>query len=175
MKAVKITLTLLAILLFLALGAISGGYYWYRQTHIKIDGQIYDKSTTLVDIRGKKATVEDYQILRDRLPYAEVHWDVPFQDTAYPDDTTEITVTSLTLEDIDRLEYLPALIRVNADQCRDYEALLELERRRPDCQVHFLIHLGDQALERNIESLTLAQENASAPILQEALTYLPQL
>lgn len=175
MKVLRGILIALVVILALGLGAVAGGYYWFRQNHVKIGGQVYDLHAQQVDLRGTSITMEEYQDLRQGLPTAVIHWDVPFQDTAYPDDTTEITVTTLNQEDIERLHYLPNLSHVNAMECRDYEALLALEQTFPKCKVDFAIHLETMALERDTEALVLGPDDATAQQLQDALTYLPKL
>ena len=174
MKALRGVLIALVVLMALGLGAVAGGYYLFRQSHVKIDGEVYDLRATEVDRRGMETSVALYKEIKDAIPAALVHWDVPFQDAAYPEDTTELTVTHLSQEDLETLHYLPNLTKINGRECRDYDALLALEQQRPDCQVDFAIHLGDMALERDTDTLILGPENATQQ-LPEVMPYLPKL
>ena len=176
MKALKRTLIILAILLAFGLMGTLGGYAWYRHTHVKVDGVIYSTNTKGVDLRGQDATLDQVKALRQALPHAVVIWDIPFQGQRLPEDTQELTVTELTMEDVEALAFLPGLTQVHAEECRDYEALLALEQQKPDCQVDFKIHLGDMALERDTDQLTLPSDcGVTAQELKDALQYLPDL
>lgn len=175
MKKMKTGLIVLAVLLALGLGAMAGGYYWYRQNHVKVNGTVYDIHVAEVDLRGQTTTARQYEDLRAALPDAVIRWNVPFQDAVLPDDTQELTVDRMTPEDVDQLRYFPKLTLIKAPQCRDYEALTELEQRYPDCRVEFEIHIGEQSLPRDTASLNLGAGEGTAQELQAAFQYLPGL
>lgn len=175
MRALRGILIVLVILLALGLGAVTGGYYWYRTNHIKVNGTVYAKDVDMVDLRGAKVSVEEYEDLRKLLPAAVIRWDVPFQDGYVADDTQELTILSLTREDLERLQYLPQVTKIHARQCREYALLEELEAQRPDCQVDFDIRLGEETLERNTESLSVQSDTVDAQQLRKALPYLHSL
>lgn len=175
MNKTKKILVALAIVLGLALVGTLGGFVWFRMTHVKVEGVIYEKKTELLDLRGTDASLEHYRNLRSALPGCVIRWDVPFQGQRYPDDLSEITVTTLTEEDIQMLDYMPRLSHVDATQCEDYEAILSFKAHRPDCQVDYRIHLGDQALEPNVENAEFVVDEITAQDFRDAISYLPNL
>lgn len=174
-RKIKKLLVALVIVLGLVLVGTLGGFLWFRMTHVKVEGQLYKTNTELLDLRGTDASLEHVRNLRSALPGCVIRWDIPFQGERYPDDTAEMTVTTLTEEDIEMMDYMPRLSHVDATQCEDYEAILALKAHRPDCQVDYRIHLGDQALEPNADSAEFVVDEVTAQDLRDAMPYLPNL
>lgn len=94
-----------------------------------------------LDLRNTGLTVEQFDWLRGRMPDCEIAWLVPFQGALLDPDTEELTVSRLTPEDLPALKHLPRLRRVDAEACRDYEALEALSQAMPGCQVAYQILL----------------------------------
>ncbi len=165
----KLTLLWLLIIL-LAVAAV--GLVWYQFHYILIDFRSYPKAAQVLDLRGETITVEHYETLRARLPDCVIYWDVPFQDTVYPNDITELTVTALTEEDVERMDYFPSLQVVQAEQCTDYAQLLMLQQRRPELELNYTLTLSGQSFSRSASGVTIssiAQEEI------ELLACLPRL
>ncbi|MBQ8833714.1 MAG: hypothetical protein IJ001_02155 [Oscillospiraceae bacterium] len=165
-KPVKIILVLLAVAVLAAVAAL----VWYQSTHVTVEGTHYAKDVESLDLRGTKLTVEEFDALREEMPECDILWNVPFQNTYYPSDTTTIVLKSLTEEDVQRLDYLPQLDRINAVGCHDYDLLLQLQERHPDCRVSYYVQIGESRFNETTEDLTirgLDEEDA------ELLQYLP--
>ena len=163
MSKKKLVLVILAAVLAVAL---SVGMFAYFHQYILIDGYFYPRGAEnlslsghsleniqafskmpnlkRLDLRGTGATVKQYEYLCQVLPDCSIRWEVPFQDTYLDPDTTAITVTTLSDEDIAMLDYLPHLALVDALDCSDYPQLLKLQQRRPDCRVEYRIAIGDE-------------------------------
>ena len=130
-KLKKKTLVVLLILLAVLIPLV-----WLLSTYHVVDSVLYARDTTQLDLRGQSVSVAHYEKLRTKLPEADIRWDVPFQGEILAEETAEVTVTELTVEDADILaRYLPRLRTVNAEDCRDYEALLSLKQMRPGVKV----------------------------------------
>ena len=84
-----------------------------------------------VDLRGTGMTAAQYEQLQTQLPECEIIWQVPFQGALLELDTREVTVSSLSLEDVRVLTYLPELQVVEAETCTDYAELDCLVRTLP--------------------------------------------
>lgn len=178
----------LAVLIFLLL-------LWFFQTYLFLGGTIYSRSESNLiltgdtlpdisqlqkfndlqnlDVRQIPLTAEQYEVLRAALPDCRILWSVPFQGSAYSQDTTDITVTTLSEADIPLLAYLPALQTLHAEGCTDYAALLSLKEARPGLDIRYTVTLGGAPYRENTTSLTL--ENADARELLATLPYLPHL
>lgn len=114
--------------------------------------QLYPRDAQELDLRGQALSLEEYEKLAEKMPDAEIRFDVPFQGSQISSETTEITVTNLTMEDAGILAAcLPKLRTVSAESCTDYEALLHLKQQRPEVQVNYRVKLSG----RNYASTTI--------------------
>ena len=175
MRNAKIVLLVVALLLAVLMTATIGIYGSYRLSHVKIDGEIYDRNATHLDMRGEEITEAQYLELRNALPNTKVLWNVPFQGGYYPEDTKELVITELSDGDMLMLDYFPELQHIDATECRDYKTIHTLMERLPQCQVDFYIHMGEEKLDENAQELTLTPGQVTAQELQDAIPFLPQL
>lgn len=127
----------------------------------------------LLDLEGTGITVQEYEALQEALPECRILWLVPFQGAYYPQDTQELTITSLTAEEIETLDHLPRLKTVNAAGCTDYDALLALQSRRPDCAVHYTVAVEGRMLPEDTVSLSVSAQSVEE--LRRIMALLPKL
>ena len=170
----KWIIALLTVLVLTA-AAVLGNHFWYRNNHVFVEDAVYKKDITFLDLRGTGVSLEHYEQARRQLPDCEIRYDLPFQGGFYADDTTELTISSLTAEEVELLDYLPALQTVNAEGCTDYEQLLALRERRPDCAVHYTVTIGGEAYPEDTETLSFAREQPDVQELMEKLPWLPRM
>ena len=168
-------MAVLALLLAVAMTASIGLYGVYRLNHIKIGDQVFDIHLETLDLRDQNLPVEDYQMYRDALPHTQVIWDAPFQGKWYPLDTEELTISQITDEDMQSLQYFTKLKTLNATECRDYDQIQKLQTMLPDCYVNYAIHLGDQKLSPTTESLEFKSGETNAEELKTAIPHLVKL
>lgn len=155
----------------LALGGVAGYRAYYNNTHVFIENAVYEKDAQSISLRGTGASIEHYEALRAALPECEVLWDLPFQGGYLSLDTTELTLASLTEEEIPLLDYLPDLKLVKAEGCTDYAALMALKDHRPDCEITYLVELEGAEYPQDVKELSF--QDADAVRLKEMLVYLP--
>ena len=172
MKKCVIILLVVAVL---ATGSILGYDAWYRSNHVFVGDTAYDKELTQLDLRGTGTSMEHYEQLRQLLPDCEIRYDLPFQGSFYPDDTTELTISSLTAEEMALLDYLPQLKEVHAEKCTDYDQLLALQAKRPECNVHYLVTIGGEVYEEDTSMLSFQDKQPDIQELMEKLPLLPQM
>lgn len=164
---------LMALIFVLLLASVAAGVVWHMQHYVMVEFDIYPRDIKSLDLREEEVSVSKYEKLSRALPGCEIHWNVPFQNTAYPKDVTEITVTNLSEKDLDALKYLPELKTIRAEQCRDYALLAQLKEAYPQLQVDYSIVFSDgsayalDAKELSIKSVA----DGDAQLLQ----YLPEL
>ena len=125
-KAVAVLL----VLVILA-AALLGAMIWFVGSHFFVKGKAYPKTAESLDLRNQILSVQEYEAIRQQLPQCSIRWNIPFQNSAYPDDTTKVSVGSLSDEDVERLAYFKKLEEVDADGCRDYAQLKKLQERYP--------------------------------------------
>lgn len=167
----------------------------YHETYLVMDGAEYLRTSTELDLsnrqvteveklqeltklqqlnlRGTGITTEQYDMLAAALPDCDILWSVPFQG-AYCDNTAqELVLETLTEEDIAVLAYFPELVRIKAEDCRDYDQLFRLMETYPDLTVSCSVPVGDVVIPYDTESITLTDPDAAE--LLTKLRYLPQL
>ena len=152
--------------------AAIAGVIWTCMRFAIVDFRLYPRESTQLDLRGQDISISHYENLRKQFPGRDILWNVPFQGTAYPEETTQITLTSLTQEDVETLDYFPMLETVNADGCTDYDLLIALQERRPEVNVRYTVTLGSTACRQSAKEVYLDSIDPSQIPL---LTYLPQL
>lgn len=165
----------LVLVLLLAAGGAVGYNVWYQNSHIFVEDAVYEKDLTFLDLRGTGVSLEHYEAVRQQLESCEIRYDLPFQGSFYADDTTELTITSLTDEEVELLDYLPGLTVVHAEGCRDYEQLRALQERRPDCKVTYTVSLFGREYAQDTKELSFGSETLDMEELSAALVNLRQM
>lgn len=167
----------------------------YLATHVTIDGTDYETSLTELDLSGKTLTqwrgleriqglqkldlrgtgidANTYDSIRAMLPGCEITWSVPFQGGYLSQNTSVITVSTLTEEDVQALSYLPRLTQINAEECRDYEVLRQVNALYPNVTVSYTVDIGGNTYPGNVRELELTDPDLAQ--LEAAIPYLPQL
>ena len=175
MRKAWIWISVIAILVLALAGGLVGYRIAYLKNHIFVEDAVYEKELTYLDLRGSGVSLAHYEEVRRQLPGCEIRYDVPFQGSVYPDDTAELTITSLTEEEIALLDYLPGLKTVNAQGCLDYEQLQALQEHRPDLRVHYTVTIDDTAYPEDTAELSFTGEQVQVSELMEALPWLPAM
>lgn len=112
------------------------------------------------------------QKLQSRYSDLAVHYNVTISGTDYPYDATEVTLDSLNVEDISRMQYLPNLQFVQAGQCSDYDMVDTLKATYPHLTVATTVTIAGQEYDGETTDLTVTGfGEADIPYLQ----YLPKL
>ena len=110
MKKTLVTV-LVVIALVLALGIAGAvGFIWYRNNHVFVEGDAYEIAAQSLDLTGEDISLTYYEELKAQLPDCEILWMVPFQGGKYRNDTEDLAVSQLSLEDVEFLaKYFPNL------------------------------------------------------------------
>ena len=173
-KLIIISAIVLALALA-AVGSVLGYNAWYQKTHVFVEETAYEKDLTFVDLRGTGVSLEYYESLREQLPDCEIRYDLPFQGSFYPDDTRELVITALTEEDIALLDYLPQLETVDARRCKDYDQLIALQTRRPECRVLYSVEFMGETYDQDAEEMAFSEEQPQYAELRQVLSWLPDM
>lgn len=173
----KVLIILLVVLLIFALAAAVGyGIAWYRSNHIFIQGDAYPLTAAALDLRDKELTVSEYDQILSQMPDCRISWNVPFRDTAYPNDTTSLTVGDVTQSELTFLvSYFPNLTALDATGCEDYALLEEFQEEHPSCLVTYQVNLGGTSVTPDIQALTLEEGDYDYALLTENMVHLPKL
>lgn len=183
------------IILSLTVLILAGSVVGFFLTHRFISSEIVYYNTQKLDLSGKKLqdidkicklenlkelnventglTAAQYETLRAALPDCEIKWLVPFQDSYYAPDTQELTVQTLSMEDVAILNYLPQLSYVDAATCRDYDALAALQQAKPGCRIDYTVDLSGNTLPWDAAALDITCSSPNE--IDAALALLPKL
>lgn len=177
-QTVKKTIVIvLAVVLVLAL-AVAGffGYrYWYNETHIFIGEAVYEEDVAYIDLRGTGASMEHYLQLKAAMPNCQIDWDVPFQGKPTDCNSEELTLTSLTEEDLEMLSWFPKLKKIDATACEDLSVLELLRMAYPQLEVTYFVGLGSIVYPPDTTELVLEEGTYDYAEMLENLVHLPQL
>ena len=122
----KVLITVIVILSLILAGLV--GFIWYESTHVFVDGQAYAKYEEVLDLREEQVTESHYLAVKAQLPDTRIIWNVPFQNSSVSSDVQQLTISSLSEEDIRLLAaYFPDLRKIDASGCRDYAHLAQLD------------------------------------------------
>lgn len=189
----KILAVLLPILLLA--GLAWGGYCLFDGHYLFLDGNFYRRNLTQLDLsnreigqldrlseftglnqldlRGTGLRAAEYEQLQTSLPNCEILWEPCFQGQYYPLDISSLSVSSLTEADVIYLDYFTALKTVDATACSDYEAIMMLIQRRPECKVSYQVSIGQQEYLPDAAAITVPDGKLRE--IEEMIGYLPAL
>ena len=182
----KLVTVLVIIVIVLALGIAGAlGFVWYRDNHVFIEGDAYAINETYLDLSGEDISFAYYEELQSKLPRCEIRWMVPFHGGKYPSDTESLTISELTVEDVELIaRYFTNLKTIDAMQCHDYEVLEMADATLADCELSYQVNLGHPAhfvhYQAENAQLTFMELTAGEPdfdfdTLMRNLTHMPYL
>ena len=167
-KGLAVSLGIVAVLLAAAVAAAA----WVAVNYHMISGKLYPKDAVVLDLREEEITPAQFDKIREKLPECEIHWNIPFQGGSLADDVTEITLTTLSEEDVQLLHYAWNLKTVQADGCTDYENLALLRQNHPQAEIRYAVAFSQDSYDWDAETVTLnhvTEEDC------QLLKYLPNL
>lgn len=186
--AVSGVLAVLAVLLWFGWQKLQEHYVFWSGSLLPRDAQTLDISGKKMgspeaflelpnlhqlDARDTQMTVAQYEWLTEQLPHCRILWDIPIGDTYYSQDTTALSVQSLTDADIYALQYLEALTDIDTGTWQDHARILTLQDTYPDCAVHYRVELGGELWD--CDAVSLAVSDGDAEELMQELGLFPNL
>ena len=160
------------IALAVLLAAVAGAAVFVMLNYHIVSWRFYPKDAVSLDLRQAQISTVQYDKIRAKMPDCEIRWNIPFRDGVLADDTEQITIASLSQQDVQTLDYAWNLKRVEAEGCTDYEALGLLRQSRPEVEVHYSVVLSGGSFPWNAESLELESVTQADVALMQ---YLPNL
>ena len=148
----KSTIIILLVLVLLA-AALLAAMIWFMMNHFFVGGKAYPNQADTLDLRDRSISVEEYEAIREELPESRILWSIPFQNSAYPDDTTRLTVRQLSDQDLSVLTYFTELEAVDATGCTEYDILQKLQERYPDLEVTYTVTIGGKEYPKDAEKV----------------------
>ncbi len=170
-------IVLILIVLILTLGAAAVlGYLWYQDNHLFVEDAVYPLNSESLDLRGQDISFAHYDTVHQNMPQCYVVWDVPFQGGKVASDSSRISVSTLSQEDLDILyRYFPNLTELVAGGNADYALLEQFQSQMPGCAVTYQVRLGGISVDPDVAELTLEPADFDLETLKENLPHLHQL
>ena len=165
-------IVLMVLLILVVLSSVILGLFWHMRNYVLVDLAFYPRGVQQLDLRDQEISIRHYEKILRRIPGCQIQWNVPFQEKAIPWDSKEITVSTLEQRDLRILAYFNQLETVQAEDCTDYDLLLELQDQRPDLNVRYTIPLSGERYPASAEQVVL--ESVTQEEMQ-LLQYLPCL
>lgn len=128
---------------------------WCLTQYVMVGFHFYPKDSSMLDLRGQELSISQYEKIAEKLPGCAIYWNVPLQGNLYPNDTSTLTISKLSAEDVVTLDCFPRLKTVDAQGCTDYENLHALAQRRPEVDVKYNIQLGGSEFSPTARTITL--------------------
>ena len=163
---------LMRLLALLIVADIAAGAVWTMMHYVYIGGELVPRDTTCLDLQDQELTVEEYLDAAEKLPDCEILWSVPLKGGKIPSTQTEITVKTLTDEDVKAIASMPKVSRVDGTGCTNYPQLMQLQQLLPECEVTYYVNISGEAYAQDTRKITAAgftEEDAAN------LAYLPEL
>lgn len=123
--------------------------------YVTVDGALYPRFRQELDLTGEQLTPEQFEKLQQKLPNTRILWMIPLESGPVRSDTAQITLTSLSDEDLALMDYLTDLQTVNAESCPDSARLAALQQRHPQAELRFGVWLGDQVFSTDAGAVTV--------------------
>lgn len=161
-------------LLWLVAAAILAVVVWFLATHVVVGNNAIPKNAAATDLRGQNVTAEQYEKLAQRLPDTDIRWDVPLSTGEQDSYSEELTLSSLTAEDVELMKLFPRLRQVTfTEDFADYPQALALTEALPALDVSWSVELGGKRWANDAAELTMDTASVTAAGLTEKLAYLP--
>ncbi len=157
--AVVAAVVLLAVLAF---KGVHKRYYFFEDRALL-------RSSEEIDLRDMELTPEQYEQLKAELPGCNIRWMIPIGDSINDSAATIFMISSLDSEHIPMYMFFDNLRTIHAEDCKDYDALMELQRMLPDCEIIWRVHMGNGSFDPDVSELNLNGTGVTADEMLEKL------
>ena len=193
-KLIIISILLLSFIILLGVGSYHT-YTWWNETYIKINDVVMRRDITELDLHSQPLppmedisqlsnletliitdtglTEQQYELLHANLPTCNIIWSIPFQSKYLSMDTTCLSLSTISNEDISTLNYFPNLTALDVTACSDNSLVVQLLNTYPDLQINYNLTIGSTKVSHIDTQATL--EDANPTQVTEVLPYLPSL
>jgi hypothetical protein len=163
---------LMYLLMLFIIADILVGFGWVFTHYVFVGASFYPRDAKLLDLRQEAVSVHKYQTLSEKLPECRILWNVPLHDGTIPNTEREVTVSSLTDEDVEALGCMEDLKKVEARSCDDYAQLHRLLTENPDTEVIYNVPIAGKKYSQDAVRVTASGLTAEDA---ENMAYLPDL
>lgn len=167
----KLLIAIIAVALLAAV--LVAVYIPVNSRYAFVCGQMVERDVPAIDLRDQDLTYDEYRAISRKLPNTLIIWNVPFQGGYLSSNSSRISVSSLTMEDLEVLDCFPKLSRLDAQNCTDYDALMAFREKYPDCSIIYYVSVG--GVEYPYDAQLLEVRDPSCEELEAMLPYLTEV
>ena len=168
MKDAKIIIIFLIVMSFSLFAAGCSNTMKIAGEEIPIDQQSFD-------LRHLEMTTAEHDALAERAPESDILWNVPIGALRVESDTIELTLPSLSSDEVAALAYLPMLKSVTITSDQDFNAIQQAISAYPLCEFTWETTVSGVAVSSTDQSLDLSGMLVDLNELNTALAKLPNL
>ena len=143
--------------LIIPLILLAAGGYWFARNYIILGSQIIRKDASTADLRGQSLSPEEYAAAQEKLPGAEILWNVPLSGGEFSCDSQSIALSRFSDSDLDLLRYFSDLTYIDAEAAdltvEQYEAI---SAALPEAEIDWYVPLSGGRYSSDSEKLTLS-------------------
>ena len=144
----------------------------YQNKNLFIGEKAYPVDSKNLDLLHESLSFDQYNTIKERIPNCEILWNVPFQNSKFPSNSTNLSIATLTENDIAVLaEYFPNLKSIDASTCHDYAMLMSLKKHLPKLEVIYTVSLGGRSFTPDTTELILTNEDIDFSTMMENLVF----
>ena len=187
--------TILILILVVLLALCLGGFLAYQSQFAAVGENRYNKKIESIDLSGTPVgdlsqlqpftglkqinlrdsglTCQQYDALKAQFPEAEILWDIPFQGGYLDMNTQELTLETLSQEDMAVIPYFTHLKTISAENCPDFANLHALRQQYPNLDFIYQIPVAGASYRYDVSDLVLPGENVDE--MMEVLPCFTQL
>ena len=134
--------------------------------NVTVNGDLYPRFKETLDLTEKPLTAGEYDKLQEKLPDTDIFWMIPLENGPVRSDATQITLNTLSDEDLALTDYLTNLQTVHAENCRDSARLAVLQQRHPQAVMYYSVWLGEEQFSPDAASVSvIGMTEADIPAL----------
>lgn len=137
------------------LGALIIGMVVLMSCFVTVDGELYPRFKQELDLTEEQLTLEEFEKLQQKLPKSRILWTIPLESGPVRSDAAQITLTSLSDEDLAMTDHLTQLQTVHAEECRDSAQLAVLQQRHPQAVMYYSVWLGGEKFSADAASVSV--------------------
>jgi len=165
-RKILIRIAIVVVLVLVAVFTVRG----IQARYFFFEGRALLRSSASLDLRDLELTLVQYEQIKAELPGCNIRWMIPMGDGIYDSAAIAINVSSIDSRDIPMYMFFDDLQRVYAETSGDYTALQELQRTLPNCEVLWMVHLGNRSFDPEAAELVLNDTGVTAGEMLQKLS-----
>ena len=144
--------------LIIPLLLLAAGGYLFVQNYVILGSQVIRKDASTADLRSQSLSPEEYASAQEKLPGAEILWNVPLSGGEFSCDSQSIALSRFSDSDLDLLRYFTDLTYIDAETAElNVEQFEVLSAALPGAEIDWEVPLSGGRFSADSKKLTLTE------------------